>query len=244
VRVDVMTLFPAMFEGFLAHGLVRIARDKGLLDVRLRDFREFATDKHKSVDDRPYGGGPGMVLMCGPIYDCDAAVAAEGQAAGLGAPRRVMLTPTGRRLDQALLGELAREPWLVILCGHYEGFDERVRLGLQPLEVSLGDFVLSGGELPAMVLIDGVARLIPGVVGDPAGPHDDSFSGTHEGLLEGPQYTRPRVFRDMEVPEVLLSGDHGAIAAWRREQALARTRERRPDLLAAAATKREQELER
>lgn len=233
MRVDVMTLFPAMFEGFLAHGLVRIARDKGLLDVRLQDFRQFATDKHKSVDDRPYGGGPGMVLMCGPIYAGIEALTAEGQAEGLGAPRRVMVTPQGRRLDQALLGELAREPWLVILCGHYEGFDERIGQGLQPLEISLGDFVLSGGELPAMVLIDGVARLIPGVVGDPAGPHDDSFSGTHEGLLEGPQYTRPRVFRGMEVPEILLSGDHGAIAAWRREQALARTKERRPDLLAA-----------
>lgn len=230
MRVDVLTLFPPMFEGFLEHGLVKIAREKNLLEVTCHDFREFATDRHRSVDDRPYGGGPGMVLMCGPIFACDEAVVTSGRAAGFGEPRRVMLTPQGRPLNQELLEELAREPWLIVLCGHYEGFDERIRLGLQPLEVSLGDYVLSGGEVGAMVLVDGVARLQEGALGHPDGASLDSFSS--EGrLLEGPQYTRPRAFREMEVPEILLSGDHGAIARWRHEQALARTRERRPDLL-------------
>lgn len=230
MRVDVLTLFPPMFEGFLEHGLVKIAREKDLLEVACHDFREFATDRHRSVDDRPFGGGPGMVLMCGPIFACDEAVVSSGRAAGLGEPRRVMLTPQGRPLNQELMEELAREPWLIVLCGHYEGFDERIRLGLQPLEVSLGDYVLSGGEVGAMVLVDGVARLQAGALGHPDGASLDSFSG--EGrLLEGPQYTRPRAFQGMEVPEILLSGDHGAIARWRHEQALARTRERRPDLL-------------
>jgi len=234
MRIDVLTLFPPMFEGFLEHGLVRIARDKGLLDVRLHDFRAFATDRHRSVDDRPYGGGPGMVLMCGPIFACDEAVRAEGRAAGLaGPPRRVMLTPQGRRLHQALLRELAAEPWLTVLCGHYEGFDERIREGLAPLEISLGDYVLSGGEVAAMVVIDGLTRMIPGAVGAPDGPELDSFAGP-ERLLEGPHYTRPREFRGMTVPEVLLSGDHGAVERWRHEQALARTRARRPDLLEVA----------
>lgn len=230
VRVDVLTLFPRMFEGVLEHGLVKIARDQGLIEVECHDFREFATDKHRSVDDRPYGGGPGMLLMCGPVFACDEAVVARGREAGFREPRRVMLTPQGRPLKQELLEELAREPWLSVLCGHYEGFDERIRLGLQPLEVSLGDYVLSGGEVGAMVLIDGVARLQPGAVGHPDGPRLDSFSGDRR-LLEGPQYTRPRVFRGVEVPEVLLSGNHRAIEEWRDQQSLARTRERRPELL-------------
>lgn len=249
MRIDVLTLFPQVFEPFLAHGQVRIAREKHLLEVRLHDFRAFATDRHKSVDDKPYGGGPGMVLMCGPIYACDEDVVAQAQASGLvgepggeqadqalagRTPRRVLLSPQGRKLDQALLEELAREPWLMLLCGHYEGFDERIPAGLGYEELSIGDFVLSGGELPAAVLIDGVARLIPGVLGAPDGAGSDSFSsGSHGGerLLEGPQYTRPREFRGMAVPDVLLSGDHGAVAAWRRAQARARTAERRPDLL-------------
>ncbi len=231
MRIDVLTLFPAVFEGFLGHGQVRIAREKGLLDVRCHDFRQFATDRHRSVDDKPYGGGPGMVLMCGPIFDCDAHVASEGQAAGLaGSPRRIMLTPQGRRLDQPLLEELAKEPWLLLLCGHYEGFDERIRQGLPYEELSVGDYVLSGGEVPAMSIIDGAARLIPGVLGAPDGAKNDSFSD-EQRLLEGPQYTRPRSFRGMDVPDVLLSGDHGAVAAWRRSQARTRTAERRPDLL-------------
>lgn len=233
MRIDVLTLFPSVFEPFLAHGQLRIAREKGLLDVRTHDFRRFATDKHRSVDDKPYGGGPGMVLMCGPIYACDEHVTREGAEAGLGAsPRRLMLTPQGRRLDQPLLEELAREPWLLLLCGHYEGFDERIREGLGHEEVSVGDYVLSGGELPAMAVVDGVARLIPGVLGAPDGAASDSFSTGAERILEGPQYTRPRSFRGMDVPEVLLSGDHGRVAAWRRSQAHQRTAERRPDLLA------------
>ncbi len=232
MRVDVHTLFPAMFEGFLGHGLVRLAREKGLVDVHLHDFRQHATDRHKSVDDRPFGGGPGMVLTCGPIFASDEAVVRAGHEAGLaGEPRRIMLTPQGRPLDQALLEELAGEAWLSLLCGHYEGFDERVREGLRPLEVSIGDYVLSGGEVAAMVVIDGVTRLLPGALGAAEGARDDSFA-RRGALLEGPQYTRPRVFRGMEVPEVLLSGDHQGIARWREEQALERTRQRRPDMLA------------
>lgn len=239
MRIDVLTLFPSVFEAFLAHGQLRIARDKGLLEVRCHDFRAFAVDRHKSVDDRPYGGGPGMVLMCGPIYDCDEQVTTEGRAAGLGeGPRRLLMSPRGRRLDQPLLEELAREPWLLLLCGHYEGVDERVRLGLGHEEVSVGDYVLSGGEVPAMAVIDGVGRLLPGVLGAPDGAHDDSFSRAGR-LLEGPQYTRPRTFRGMEVPEVLLSGDHGAVARWRAQQAHDETRARRPDLLGAAAGARD-----
>jgi len=232
VRIDVLTLFPAVFEGFLGHGQVRIAREKGLLDVRCHDFRQFATDRHRSVDDKPYGGGPGMVLMCGPIFDCDAHVVAEGRSAGLtaDAPRRIMLTPQGRRLDQPLLEELAKEPWLLLLCGHYEGFDERIRQGLPYEELSVGDYVLSGGEVPAMSIIDGAARLIPGVLGAPDGAKNDSFSD-EQRLLEGLQYTRLWSFRGMDVSDVLLSGDHGAVAAWRRSQSRARTAERRPDLL-------------
>ena len=230
MRIDVATLFPPMFQGFLELGLVRIAREKGLLEVVCHDLRSHATDRYGTVDDKPYGGGPGMLLMCGPVFACDEAVTSAGRAAGLSQPRRIMLTPQGRRLDQPLLEELAREPWLSVLCGHYEGFDERIRQGLAPLEISLGDYVLSGGEVASMVLIDGVARLLPGALGAPGGAQDDSFSGA-DRLLEGPQYTRPRTFRGMEVPEVLLSGDHGRIAKWRRECALQRTRERRPDLV-------------
>jgi tRNA (guanine37-N1)-methyltransferase len=230
LRIDVQTLFPAVFEPLLAHGQIRIAREKQLLDVQLHDFRTFATDKHRSVDDKPYGGGPGMVIMCGPVYASDESIVASGRAAGLDRPRRLLLSPQGRPLDQALLEELSREPWLVLLCGHYEGCDDRIREGLGYEEVSVGDYVLSGGEVPAMILIDGVTRLIPGVLGAPDGAGSDSFSG-HDRLLEGPQYTRPREFRGLKVPDILLSGDHAAVAAWRRAQARQRTRERRPDLL-------------
>src|SRR5262249_8506858 len=192
-------------------------------------------DRYRSVDDKPYGGGPGMVLLCEPIFLCHDATVEERRREGVsGQPRVVMLTPAGRRLDQELLGELAKEPWIELLCGHYEGFGEGVRVGLAPLEVSIGDYVLSGGEVPAMVLLDGIARLQPGALGAPDGARDDSFARTG-GLLEPPQYTRPRAFRGMEVPEVLLSGDHGAVARWREEQALLRTRERRPDLLGRQA---------
>jgi tRNA (guanine37-N1)-methyltransferase len=231
VRVDVLTLFPDAFSGALSNGVLRIAREKNLLDVRLRNFRDFAKDRYRSVDDKPYGGGPGMVLLCEPIFDCQGAAVEEGHREGFdGEPLRVALTPQGRRLDQELLERLAKERWLMFLCGHYEGFDERILEGLKPLEVSIGDYVLSGGEVPAMVLLEGIGRLLPGALGAPEGAVQDSFSDG-ERLLEAPQYTRPRTFRGMDVPDVLLSGDHGAIKKWREEQALARTRARRPDLL-------------
>lgn len=225
-------MFPGAFDGVLSNGILRIAREKGLIDVHLRNFRDFAKDKYRSVDDKPYGGGPGMVLLCEPIFDCHDAAVDEGRRAGLECePRRVLLSPQGRKLDQDLLKDLAKERWLMLLCGHYEGFDERVHQGLQPEEVSIGDYVLSGGEVPAMVLLDGIARLQPGALGAPDGAGDDTFSCHGGGLLEAPQYTRPRSFRGMDVPGVLLSGDHGAVRRWREQQALERTKARRPDLL-------------
>jgi tRNA (guanine37-N1)-methyltransferase len=190
----------------------------------LTQLRDFAEDKHRSVDDKPFGGGAGMVLMCGPVFR---AVDHLRTRAGAGMTT-VVLTPQGERLTQAVARDLAGLDHLLLVCGHYEGFDERIRVGLGAREISIGDFVLSGGESAAMVLIDAVVRLLPGALGAEAGAEEDSFEG---GLLEHPQYTRPREFRGMEVPEVLLSGDHARIAAWKREQALARTRERRPDLL-------------
>lgn len=240
MRIDILTLFPAMFRGFVDHGLIRIASDKGLVTLRFHDVRDQATDVHRSVDDRPFGGGPGMILRPDTVAAAVEEALEEGRLAlggtsGSGSapapePRLLMLTPAGRRLDQALLRDMAGAPWLVLLCGHYEGFDERVRLVLRPEEVSIGDYVLSGGEVGAMVIADGVARLVPGVLGDERSASEESFE---DGLLEYPQYTRPRTFRGLEVPEVLLSGDHGRVASWRREQAQRRTRERRSDLEAA-----------
>lgn len=229
MRVDILSLFPAVFEGFLNHGVPRIAREKGLLHASVTDFRQFAEDRRGTVDDRPFGGGPGMVLMCGPIFRAVEHIEASPPVAGL-TPRRIMLTPQGRVFNQELAQELAREPWLLLLCGHYEGFDERIRLGLQPLEISVGDYVLSGGELAAMIIVDAVTRLQAGALGHAESAHEDSFSNEYKGL-EWPQFTRPRVFREMTVPDILLSGDHGAIARWRRDQGTQRTRERRPDLL-------------
>ncbi|MFG0320618.1 MAG: tRNA (guanosine(37)-N1)-methyltransferase TrmD [Planctomycetota bacterium JB042] len=217
--VHVLTLFPDLFRGFLDESIVRIAQEKGALEVDTIDFRRFATDKHAMVDDRPFGGGPGMVLKPEPIFAAVDAVEAER-----GPVHRVLLTPTGRPLVQEDLERLARLPELLLLCGRYEGFDERVRLGISWEEISIGDYVLSGGEVPAMVIVDGIARLLPGVLGDEESAVRESF---REGLLDHPQFTRPRVFRGMEVPEVLLSGDHARIEAWRREEALRRTRERR-----------------
>ncbi|MBI4576275.1 MAG: tRNA (guanosine(37)-N1)-methyltransferase TrmD [Planctomycetes bacterium] len=228
MRIDVLTLFPGMFLPFLDESILGRARRRGLLEVQVHDLRHWAEeDRHRSVDDRPYGGGPGMVLMPGPVTRAVEAVQGACPRPG----RLILLTPQGRRLDQALLAGLAREERLVLVAGHYEGFDERVRLALAPEEVSVGDYVLTGGELPALVLIDGTARLLPGVLGDGTSAACESFG---EGLLEYPQYTRPAEFRGMRVPEVLLSGDHGAIARWRSEQSLRRTRERRPDLLAGS----------
>jgi tRNA (guanine37-N1)-methyltransferase len=224
MRIDVLTLFPEVFGPFLGSSIVGRAITAGIVDVSCVDLRDFAHDRHRSVDDKPFGGGPGMVLMCGPVFEAFEHV--ESQAAEQ--PKRILLTPQGRRLTQDIAAELADAPRLAVLCGRYEGFDERIRQGLDADEVSIGDYVLSGGEPAAMVLIDAVVRLLPGALGGESSAADESFAG---GLLEYPQYTRPRAFRGMEVPEVLLSGDHGRIEAWRRQQALERTAARRPDLI-------------
>jgi tRNA (guanine37-N1)-methyltransferase len=223
MRIDVLTLFPEVFEPFLRTSIVGRAVERSLVDVRCTNIRDFAEGKHKSVDDRPFGGGPGMVLMCQPVFDAVEAIEAGANKG----PLRVLLTPQGERLTQKAVIELADQPWIVLICGHYEGFDERIRVGLVLREISIGDYVLSGGEPAAMVLIDAVVRLLPGALGDDASPADESFSA---GLLEYPQYTRPRDFRGMSVPEILISGDHAKIAAWRREQSQERTKVRRPDL--------------
>jgi tRNA (guanine37-N1)-methyltransferase len=229
MRFDVFTLFPDLFAGYLGQSLLKLAIAAGRVEVRLHDIRDWSTDKHKKVDDRPFGGGPGMVLKVDPVVPCVEAVARQHPDPG----HLVMLTPQGRRLDQAGVERLARHERLLLLCGRYEGFDERIRLLLQPEELSIGDFVLNGGEVAAMVVIDAVIRLVPGVLGDEQSSGDDSFSGA-ERWLEGPQYTRPREYRGLEVPEVLLNGNHEEIARWRREQARRRTLERRADLIGEA----------
>ena len=227
MRFDVITIFPGVFTGPLDASVLRRARDSGLVEVHVHDLRDWATDRHRSVDDYTFGGGPGMVLKPEPLFA--AAEAVQGLARPVA--KTVLLTPQGRRLDRALVADLAAEPRLLLLCGRYEGVDERVREHLVDVEVSAGDFVVSGGELPALLLIDAVARLVPGVLGGEGSLAEESFEG---GLLEYPQYTRPAQFREWGVPEVLLSGDHAEIARWRRQARLLRTRERRPDLLEAA----------
>jgi tRNA (guanine37-N1)-methyltransferase len=217
MRFDVLTLFPEIFAGYLSQSLLKLALQNGLVDIRLWNIRDWARGKHHSVDDRPFGGGPGMVIMPEPVFAAVEAVQQQAPESGL----LVMLTPAGERLTQNVVRELATHRRLVILCGRYEGFDERVRLGLRPREVSVGDFVCNGGEVPAMVVIDTVIRYVPGVLGDPASVTEESHSA--EGRLEYPQYTRPREFRGMAVPEILLSGNHPAIARWRQEQSLARS---------------------
>lgn len=225
MRFDVLSIFPEIFESYLQQGLLKAAIENGLVDVHRWNFREWATDVRKSVDDKPYGGGPGMLICCDAVFDCVEDVQKKGTSPG----QLVMLTPQGRRLDQTLVTELATHERLLLLCGRYEGFDERIRIGLKPLEVSIGDVICNGGEVPAMLVIDSVIRLIPGVLGDETSSQQDSFGESN--LLEYPQYTRPREFRGMTVPDILLSGDHGAVAQWRHEQSLQRTRERRGDLL-------------
>ncbi len=221
MRFDVLTLFPDLFSGYLSQGILRLALQRELVQVHLWNIRDWATGKHKSVDDRPFGGGPGMVMMPGPVCDAVEAVQAQADPGEL-----IMLTPAGERLTQRVVEQLATRKRLLLLCGRYEGFDERIRLALRPREISAGDFVCNGGEVPAMLVIDTVIRLIPGVLGDDESATDESHS--EEGRLEYPQYTRPREFRGMTVPEVLLSGDHGAVARWRREQSEQRSRERAP----------------
>jgi tRNA (guanine37-N1)-methyltransferase len=219
MRIHVLSLFPAIFDGFLQGSIVRIAREKGALDVSLCDFRAYAAGRHATVDDRPFGGGPGMLLKPEPIF-----AAVEALEETHGPMHRVMLTPSGRPLDQATLRRLSALPQAMILCGRYEGIDERVRTGLEWEELSIGDYVLSGGEVPAMVLIDGIARLLPGVLGDAESAELESFSSA--GSVDFPQYTRPRDFRGMVVPDVLLSGDHAKIDAWRAQEAARRSEER------------------
>ncbi|MFL5343075.1 MAG: tRNA (guanosine(37)-N1)-methyltransferase TrmD [Gemmataceae bacterium] len=217
-RFDVLTLFPEVFDGFLGQSILKLAQQRGLVQVHRWNLRDWSPDpKHKKVDDRPFGGGPGMVLMPEPVFAAVEAVQALADPGLL-----VMLTPAGERLTQPVVAELATHSRLLLLCGRYEGFDERIRLGLKPREISVGDFVCNGGEVPAMLVIEAVMRLIPGALGDEGSVLEESHA--IPGLLEYPHYTRPREFRGMEVPEVLLSGNHGAIARWRREQAAQRSR--------------------
>ncbi|MGO9115089.1 MAG: tRNA (guanosine(37)-N1)-methyltransferase TrmD [Thermoguttaceae bacterium] len=226
MRFDVLTLFPDMFPGYLGQSLLKRAIDAGLVEVCLHDIRRWTQDKHNKVDDRPYGGGPGMVMMVEPVVACVEAVQPMANDPG----HLVLLTPQGRPLDQAGVERLVRRKRILLLCGRYEGFDERVRLVLKPEEISIGDYVLNGGEVAAMVMIDAVIRLVPGVLGDEESSQRDSFS-TAPRLLEFAQYTRPREYRGLQVPEILLSGDHGEIARWRQENSRQRTQERRADLL-------------
>lgn len=225
MRFDVLTLFPGIFSGYLEQSLLKKAIDAGLVEVHLWNFRDWTTDRHRTVDEPPYGGGPGMLIRCEPVFDCVEAVQGEADSPG----QLVMLTPQGETLSQGLIEKLAAQPRVLLLCGRYEGFDERIVEGLKPLEISVGDFICNGGEVPAMLVIDAVIRLIPGVLGDETSAKYDSFSASSR--LEYPQYTRPREYRGMTVPDVLLSGNHGAIAAWRETQSLERTRQRRSDLL-------------
>ncbi len=226
MRFDVLTLFPEILEGYLTQSILKLAIQRELVQVKLWNFRDWATGKRKSVDDKPFGGGPGMLMMCPPVFDCVESVQAdEANRPG----QLIMLTPQGRKLDQKFVEELAQQDRLLLLCGRYEGFDDRIRQGLQPLEVSVGDFICNGGEVPAMLLIDAVIRLIPGVLGDETSNKYESFSDS--GLLEYPQFTRPREFRDMAVPDVLLGGNHAEIQRWQQQQSLKRTRERRSDLV-------------
>jgi len=226
MRFDVLTLFPEIFRSYLGQSLLHKAIENKLVETALHDIRQWSDDKHGRVDDRPFGGGPGMVMQAKPVVECVEAVQAMGNVPG----NLIMLTPTGRKLDQQLVEELVGMPRHLLLCGRYEGFDQRVSDILKPMEISIGDYILNGGEVAAMVLIDSMMRLVPGVLGDEHSSQDDSFSSGNR-LLEFPQYTRPREFRNLEVPPVLLSGDHQAIARWREEQSLKRTQDRRSDLL-------------
>ena len=235
MRFDVVTIFPAMIEQAMAAGIVGRAIDRGTLTVTVHDLRAFTTDRHRVVDDMPYGGGPGMVLKPEPICRALDAIGGDGGTK----PVVVLTSPQGTRFSQAVAARLASAPQLVVVCGRYEGVDERVR-GRVDEEISIGDYVLSGGELAALVIVDAVARLVPGVVGDEQSVAEDSFS---RGLLDFPHYTRPADWNGDKVPDVLLSGNHAAIRRWRKREALARTYARRPDLLAAAALdEEEQEL--
>ena len=227
MKIELLTIFPEMFESFLSASIIGRAREAGLLDIHATDIRPYSQNKHKNTDDYPFGGGAGMLMLAQPIADAMKAVTRPPFQG-----KRIYMSPRGVPLTQALAQQLSQEEQLVILCGHYEGVDQRVLDKYIDMEISVGDYVLTGGETAAMVLIDCVSRLVPGVLGSAESAGDESFS--NDGLLEYPQYTRPRVFEDMEVPEVLLNGDHKKISQWRREQALLATARMRPDLLAAA----------
>jgi tRNA (guanine37-N1)-methyltransferase len=233
MRIDILTLFPDMFGGFFAHSIVGRAVGKDLVDIRLRDIRVFTHDKHHVVDDYPYGGGAGMVLKPEPVFE---AVEFVKQDAGLSSVHTVLLSPQGRLLTQHVAQGLARYEQLILICGHYEGVDERVAEHLADDEVSIGDYLLSGGEVAAMVIVDCVVRLLPGVVGSEVSLIEESHN---DGLLEYPQYTRPAAYRGLEVPSILLSGNHGQVARWRRQQSLTRTAKRRSDLMQKAVLSEE-----
>ncbi|MGD0139803.1 MAG: tRNA (guanosine(37)-N1)-methyltransferase TrmD [Tepidisphaeraceae bacterium] len=239
MRIDILTLFPEMFDAVLGTSIPKRAAEKGLVSYHLTNIRDFATDAHKSVDDKSFGGGPGMVMLCQSVFDAVESV--ERQGAERASPSaasssvRILLTPQGRLFDQSVAEELAAKDRLLLIAGHYEGFDDRIVRGLKPMELSIGDYILSGGELAAMVVVDAVVRLLPGALGAEDGAADESFA---DGLLEYPQYTRPREFRGMAVPEVLLGGNHAEIAKWRLEQRKQRTKDRRPDLWEAYLRKR------
>jgi tRNA (guanine37-N1)-methyltransferase len=227
MRIDVLTLFPEMFAGSLDASIIGRARERGLVEIRVVNIRDFSAERHAIVDDYPYGGGGGMVMKPQPIFAAVESMRHDGECR----ERVILMTPQGRCLDQGKVAELAAYEHLILVCGHYEGVDERVREHLVDEEVSIGDYVLTGGELAALVVVDAVVRLIPGALGDEQGAATDSFAS---GLLEHPHYTRPPQFRGWTVPRVLLSGDHEAIRRWRRKQALRRTLERRPDLIEQA----------
>ena len=236
MRIDVLTLFPEMFESPLSHSILRRAQESGVVDIVLSNIRDFAEDNYRKVDDKPYGGGCGMIMTCGPVLGCFDNV--KKQVSGKW--RTIMLSPCGKPFDQETAEEFSKEERHILVAGRYEGIDERIKTALDAEEVSIGDYCISGGELAAMVVIDAVVRLLPGALGDDKSSEDESFS---DGLLEYPQYTRPEDFRGMKVPEVLLSGDHGKIAEWRKEQSIERTKKRRPDLWKKFTENREQKTE-
>jgi tRNA (guanine37-N1)-methyltransferase len=232
VHFDILTLFPSFFESPFSQSIIKRAREAGLISMALHNIRDYATDKHRTTDDTPYGGGGGMIMKPEPIFAALEAIL-EDKGPGVDFPSLpiILLSPQGRLFTQEIARELSKHPHLILICGHYEGVDERVRQHLATDEISIGDYVLTGGEAPALVIVEAVTRLVPGVLGDPGATFEDSHA---EGLLEYPHYTRPPVFRGHGVPEVLLSGDHAAVIRWRRQQALRRTWERRPDLLSKA----------
>jgi len=230
VHFDILTLFPSFFESPLNQSIIKRAREAGLISIALHNIRDYATDRHRTTDDTPYGGGGGMIMKPEPIFAAVEAILKEKDPK-MPSPPVILLSPQGRLFNQEIARELSRQPHLLLICGHYEGVDERVRQYLATDEISIGDYVLTGGEVAALVIVDAVTRLVPGVLGDPGATFEDSHA---EGLLEYPHYTRPPVFRGHRVPEVLLSGDHAAVIRWRRQQALCRTWQRRPDLLSKA----------